>query len=236
MSANEVKNWKNEGSEVIKVQMPSYSIVDSCGVIIVPAFHGGNTRQMLTYAASLQTAILKLSKQGIKGWIIDLRQNTGGNMAPMIAGLGPLFTSKKLGSLVDVNGNHDSWYYVNGRYYWDTDTGLTIKPPVQIPSKLPVAVLTSSKTGSSGEAVVVSFIGNAKTKLIGQPTWGLTTGNGSFDLPDGSRIYLASTIMADRNNKLYRGRIEPDILIEEKEISMDDKVYDVAKRWILSQE
>jgi hypothetical protein len=102
MKANEVKNWEKNGSEVSKIQFATYKVVDSCGYILVPPFHGGNKEQMVAYADSLQHAIQTLYASGIKGWIIDLRQNTGGNMAPMIAGLGPLFSADKLGSLVYV--------------------------------------------------------------------------------------------------------------------------------------
>jgi hypothetical protein len=117
MSAAEMKNWENEGSQVSKIEFPAFKVVDSCGYILVPPFHGGNPKLMTAYADSLQKGIQNLSNSKINGWIVDLRQNTGGNMEPMIGGLGPLFSSEKLGSLVDVNGKPESWYYKHGRYY-----------------------------------------------------------------------------------------------------------------------
>jgi carboxyl-terminal processing protease len=231
MTAEEVKNWKNEGSQVSKLQYPSYKIVDSCGYILVPPFHGGNPKQMLAYADTLQAAIRDLYGSGIKGWIIDLTQNTGGNMAPMIAGLGPLFSAEKLGALIDVNGEGNGWYYRRGRYYWDNDSGWTVSAPVQLRTTLPIAVLTGNQTGSSGEAVVISFAGNEKTRSFGQPTWGLTTGNGSFELEDGSQIFLASTIMADRNGNQYRKSINPDVTADIAEIK---NLVAIATQWIRS--
>jgi carboxyl-terminal processing protease len=100
---------------------------------------------------------------------------------------------------------------------------------------LPVAVLTSNQTGSSGEIVTISFIGNAKTRSFGQPTWGLTTGNGDFALADGSKIYLASTVMADRNGKLYRSSIKPDEEIGETMVKADVVILAVAVDWIRKQ-
>ncbi|HUR30359.1 MAG TPA: S41 family peptidase [Saprospiraceae bacterium] len=231
MTAEEVKNWENEGSQVSKIQFPTFEVVDSCGYILVPPFHGGNPKQMLAYADTLQAAIQTLYNLGIKGWLIDLTQNTGGNMAPMIAGLGPLFSSEKLGSLIDVNGKSNAWYYKKGRYFWDDDIGWNVSAPVQLPTSLPIAVLTGNQTGSSGEAVVVSFIGNKKTKSFGQPTWGLTTGNGSFELKDGSQIFLASTIMSDRNGKEYRSSITPDFKVD---ITDSKILIDAAVQWIMS--
>jgi hypothetical protein len=232
MNAKEVNNWLTSGSQVNKIQSPSYKIIDSCGYISVPSFHGGNQKLILAYADSLQAAIRKLESSGIKGWIIDLRENTGGNQEPMIAGLGPLFSSDKLGSLVDVNNNYDAWHYKNGHYFEDTYPGWKVSNPVTLKAPLPIAVLTSSVVGSSGEIVVISFISNAKTKSFGQQTLGLTTGNGSFDLADGSKIFIASTIMADRNNKKYYGSIKPDVQIDNNVINGTDRVIKSAAEWI----
>lgn len=233
MTANELKNWKEDGSQVSKVQFPTYQIMDSCGYIVVPPFHGGNPKQVLAYADSMQAAIAYLYNSNIKGWIVDLRQNTGGNMSPMVAGLGPLFSGTTLGSLVDVNGKSSAWHYENGRYFWDNDTGWSVSHPVTLAAQLPIAVLTSNQTGSSGEAVTVSFIGNKHTRSFGQSTWGLTTGNGSFDLPDGSQVFLASTIMADRNNKQYKESIAPDTIIDNKKDDKKDAVIMAAVKWIM---
>ena len=232
MSAGEVNNWKNEGSQVSKIEFPSCTLIDSCGYILVPPFHGGNQKQILAYADSLQRGIEKLSKSGIKGWIVDLRNNTGGNMEPMIAGLGPLFSAEKLGALIDVNGQPSAWYYKDGRYYGDDYKGWSVSKPFRLMSRLPLAVLTSGQTGSSGEVVTISFIGNANTRSFGKPTWGLTTGNGSFDLKDGSQIFLASTIMSDRNGKKYTVAIDPDITIEDNPATASDETISEALKWI----
>ncbi len=220
---------------VSTIELPTYKVVDNCGFINVPSFHGGNQKMMLEYADRLQSAIRTLSASGIKGWVIDLRSNTGGNMAPMIAGLGPFFSSEKLGSLVDVNKKAEAWCYKGGRYYSDENPGWKVTNPVALATKLPIAVLTSNTIGSSGEIVVISFIGNAKTRSFGQPTMGLTTGNRSFDLPDGSQIYLASTIMADRTDKEYRGSVKPDVLIEKMTVDGKDVALTTAVEWIASQ-
>jgi carboxyl-terminal processing protease len=231
MKAEEVRNWETAGSQVSKLQFSEGKIIDSIGYILVPAFHGGNPTQILAFADSLQRIIGGLFRSGIKGWIVDLTQNTGGNMAPMIAGLGPLFSDETLGYLVDVNKQKNAWHYKAGQYFWDDDTGLHVSAPVVLPLRLPIAVLTSSQTGSSGEAVAISFIRNANTRSFGKPTWGLTTGNGSFRMKDGSQMYLASTIMADRHGDLYRHGIQPDQLIDGKQ----EDLLKAATEWIGQQ-
>jgi len=235
MKTAEVANWKNDGSAVSKIEFPSSRIINDCGYIMVPPFHGGNQKIILAYADSLQSAIRKLEDAGIKGWIVDLRLNTGGNMEPMIAGLGPLFSAAKLGSLVDVNNKADAWYYRDGKYFGDDNEGWSVSTPVTLTTKLPIAVLTGNGTGSSGEIVVISFVGNARTRSFGQATWGLTTGNGSFELADGAKIFLASTIMADRNGKQYTSGIVPDVVIDKMIVDNVDMVLMAGIDWIKSQ-
>jgi hypothetical protein len=236
MTPQEVKGWEGNSSEQsADIKYPYCKIVDRCGYIHVPYFHDGNPLHIRAYADTLQSCLGKLDSSNIKGWIIDLRENTGGNMEPMLAGLGPIFNAEKLGSLVDVNGKKESWSYKDGTYFWENKGILTVTSPVKLSHQLPIAVLISSQTGSSGECVVISFIGNRMTRTFGQPTWGLTTGNGSFDLSDGARMMLASTRMADRNGKVYTGRIVPDEILEQKKNANSDNEINMAIHWILNR-
>ena len=156
-------------------------------------------------------------------------------MEPMITGLGPLLSGDRYGYLVNINGGKESWYYKNGTYYGDDKPGITASNPVTLTSQKPIAVLYSEQTGSSGEIVIISFIGNPKTKSFGQPSYGLTTGNGNFDLKDGSRMMIASTMMADRNGRIYHGRILPDQVVDQNPSWKVDSALRVALDWISSK-
>lgn len=231
MAADDVRDWEQDDSEAAGIQVAEWRVVDGCGYILVPPFHGGNPKLKLAYADAIQTALRELDERGVRGWVVDLRQNTGGNMEPMIAGLGPLFDTEHLGSLVDVDGNKESWFYKDGSYGWDGEVLLRVTAPVTL-QRRPIAVLIGPRTGSSGEIVVLSFVGNRDTRFFGLPTWGLTTGNGAFGLPDGARIMLASTVMADRHGKLYHGPVSPGVLVDE---GGDDAAVQAAVNWILGQ-
>lgn len=233
MTPEEVKSWEGNGeSNPADLVYPKSEIIADCGYIWVPYFHGGDPKRILAYADSLQHILRNLDKSNIKGWIVDLRDNTGGNMGPMIAGLGPLFTGEKLGCLFDVNGGSECWTYKDDAFGWDGRREITPTHPVTLPHARPIAVLISNQTGSSGEIVAISFVGNGKTRLFGQPTWGLTTGNGNFDLPDGARMMLASTIMADRNGKRFFGPVPPDMPVTPGNIDGKDPVMQAALNWV----
>ncbi len=226
--------WEME-SAPDAITFPSYRIIEGCGYVSVPGFFSGDSLTMLAFADSLQRALGKMNARGIKGWIVDLRQDDGGNMAPMVCGLGPLFDPGVLGTLTDVRGTVQRWSYGDGVYAWDGVPSLRIVEPVSLSRKLPIAVLTSSRTGSSGECTTISFIGNGRTRSFGQATFGLITGNGEFELPDGARMFMASTIMGDRNGKLFHGPIAPDEPVEQPADQGYDAALDAALKWIGAQ-
>ena len=231
MRPDEFKAWESEGGDAAFTHA-THRRIEDFGYVLVPAFMSGDSLSMLAFADSLQRGIAALSAQGVRGWIVDLRQNTGGNMGPMVCGLGPLLQPGVLGTLTDVVGGVERWSYRDGVYGWDDEVVMRVPRPVVLPAQLPVAVLTSSQTGSSGECTTISFIGNPRTRFFGQATWGLTTGNGQFALSDDAQMFLASTTMGDRTGKLFHGPIVPDEVVEQPADWKYDAALDAALVWL----
>ncbi len=96
----------------------------------------------------------------------------------------------------------------------------------------PIAVLTGPMTGSSGEAMVVAFRGRTNTRSFGQPTSGASSGNLGFQLSDGAAIALTISLFADRDGRVYGGRIEPDTLVEGDPTGVLDPVKEAATAWL----
>lgn len=72
--------------------------------------------------------------------------------------------------------------------------GTQIDTDIQ-PFKLnvPVALLTNEMTGSSAEALVMSFIDLEKAKTFGKPTAGYASANFPYLLYDGAIMFLISS-------------------------------------------
>lgn len=168
---------------------------------------------------------------------MDLRSNTGGDIYPMIAGIGPVLGEGVCGYFV-VPASADSdvripWSYANGASYFSKTELVSIGGvPYNLKEILPpVAVLIGPSTISAGEATAISFEGRKRTTFLGQPSAGMTTGNSTFVLSDGAILVLATALEADRTGRVYNGAISPNFL----ESAAGDSTINAAIRWINKQ-
>jgi C-terminal processing protease CtpA/Prc len=61
--------------------------------------------------------------------------------------------------------------------------------------------------------VATAFHNKTKTRSFGEPTGGLSTGNATYKLSDGSMIFLTRSVDADREGNIFGKKIEPDEII-----------------------
>lgn len=224
------QNAENYSSKNMDGRPPEANYLgDHIGLIKVPGFGSVNDTAGINFALKIQDLIRSVeSADTIKGWIIDLRENTGGNMYPMIAGLGPLVGKGVAGYFI-TSRTETPWKYED-----IIRTGVKIKKPYHLKyDNIKIAVLIGPKTSSSGEMTTISFIGKPNTRLFGQPSGGYTTGNQGFKLSDGAYLYLATSYTSDRNKKKYLHKIEPDVVVPI--LKENDNTIDTAKKWLLEK-
>ena len=201
------------------VKIPDFIIPDDIGYVKVTSFTGTENLSTVSFAQEIQNQIRNADHQDISGWIIDLRGNTGGNMWPMLAGLGPMFSEDIQGYFVGPDGAQQTWGYSEGASRINGTPIVQLSAPYQLINANPkVAVLLDRAVASSGEAIAISFIGRENTRSFGIPTCGLSTGNASFSLRDGYSLFLTTVYMADRNENIYGVPILPDTSTSEVDI------------------
>jgi C-terminal processing protease CtpA/Prc len=208
------------------------------GYVQLPGINAGGSLQAMRDAALVvQDSLCRLNLDKAKAWIIDLRLNDGGAMAPMLAGLAPIIGDGYLGGFVDKDGKPDQqWYLRQGNFYMDTlqVTTLQNRCPAKRTDK-PVAVLLSGLTASSGEIVAISLKGRPATRFFGEPTYGATTANESYRISGTSYLTIAGMQETDRNKVVYRPNILPDVLVSGGDnfanLSQDTKVA-AALKWL----
>ncbi|MDQ2717178.1 MAG: S41 family peptidase [Chloroflexota bacterium] len=180
------------------------------GYLALPHF-GGSEQATQQYILLAQHAIRTADQAGTCGWIVDLRINDGGNMWPMLAGVGPILGEGVVGSFVIPGGAKTPWGYSHGQAQLAGSTIIGTPNAYYLKHLLPpVAVLTASNTASSGEAIVVAFRGRPQTRSFGEPTHGIPTANAPFTLRDGATLNLTTALDADRTGHTYDSAIAPD--------------------------
>jgi carboxyl-terminal processing protease len=180
------------------------------GYVRVTAFSGTAT-QALTFANGIRNVIADADREDLAGWIVDLRGNGGGNMWPMLAGLGPVLGDGVAGYFIDPIGQHSVWEYREGGAWLEGQLLQSVTSPYQLKRPSPrVAVLTDNGVASSGEAVAIAFRGRPATRSFGSPTCGVSTANRAFALTDGAELILTVSVMADRTRTVYGDEVVPD--------------------------
>lgn len=213
---------QEESAAEDKVTEPS---VKPCGdgilLITLPAFSGQTKDENLRYAHTVLDALPEAGTpeaESLKGVVIDLRGNTGGNMYPMIAAVHRFlpddsilrFKSRKFTMPVTKE-------FVLRNVGIEAGTALTC----------PVALLTDDWTGSSGEATLLCFRGLENARTFGAPTAGYASANSPFPMPDGSQLVLTISCDMARTGEVFcDDPIDPDVVT--------DKPLEEAIGWIRS--
>jgi carboxyl-terminal processing protease len=190
-------------------------VPSTVGYIRVSAFLGTSTEAAF-YSDFIQQTIKFADSRGVTGWLVDLRQNTGGNMLPMITGLSPILGDGALVYFVDPTGAKVVWELRDGVAFINGNVVDQNQATYRIQNEAPrVAVLTDALTASAGEAVAIAFKGRSGTRSFGTPTCGASTANQAFPLSNGDMLILTGAVMADRTEKPYGGPVVPDEVIED---------------------
>lgn len=186
------------------------------------------------YIDTIGIQLTELDKSNPKAWIIDLTENEGGSIQPILWHFASLIDQIETYSDVDNKGHekkqkkiYDEISEEDKRYYelFNFDYN-KVKPKELKNNNIPIIILTSFKTSSAAEFFVASFKGQNNVKIIGQSTGRQTSGVEDFTLNKNYWLHLTTTVIKDRNGKIYKigEGIEPDIHFE-----IDKKLKDYEK-------
>lgn len=218
------QDWRTQIGEIRSEQLDP-----STAYITIPWVNSTDKDICTRVADSLQQLIREYDQRGVSRWVIDLRKNTGGNCWPMLTGIGPLLGEGVCGYFVR-NQESVPFSYQNGKTYQGknirgavsgTPYGLTM--PVE-----KIVLLTGPKTASSGEIIALAFKGRPDVVMVGQPTAGMTTANATYTLSNNAMLVLTVCQEADRNGKIWSGKLQPDIWVDYTRPGEPDKVLQTA--------
>lgn len=195
----------------------SVDVPANVGYVRVRSF-SGTAPAATAYADELQRGIESADRDGLTGWIVDVRGNGGGNMWPMVAGVGPVLGEGVAGYFIDPAGVESVWEYRDGASRLGGSVAQAVTAPYRLRRERPrVAVLIDNGIASSGEATVIAFKQRPDTRFFGVRTCGLSTANRGFPLTEGATLNLTVSVMADRTKARYGDVVTPDEVISSAE-------------------
>jgi hypothetical protein len=211
---------------------------DTYVYVRVPAINAYGQEDINRYGQALADSICKYALTLIKGLIIDLRLNGGGNMYPMLAGLHALLGNQVIGyetdnlgtpvrkwEIAEDNLSLEGYQVTQITDYCDKDL-----------STMPVVVLIGPLTASSGSMTAIAFKQRPNTLFVGESTAdGYTTSNGYFQFAPNLTLNFATNFVADRNMNVYRTFVSPDRIIEggdDFDHLMEDAKIITAMKWL----
>lgn len=203
------------GESEAAVQLPEAELTDGILRIKLPAFSGSG-EEARQYAAVVQELIHERLEE-IRGAVVDLRDNTGGDLGPMLSALSPLLPDGEL--MYYHYRQYDMAVSLHNGVLQNAGSGSYVLYPEE-KLDIPVAILTNDRTASSGEAVVLSFAGLDGVRTFGTATAGYTSVNMVYYQYDGARMYL--TIAGEKTRDGVLICEEPIQPKEESRTPMED--------------
>lgn len=156
------------------------------GYVRVRAFVAGGVHD------DVRQALLALDRQGARAWILDLRDNYGGELD---VGLPSLFISS--GPVVRVS-------YREGGETWNADGSV-------LPFRKPMVLLVNGLTGSVSEAIAAALDEYDVAYLIGEPTFGCAGFTVETPLGDGTTLAVTSGVnVGPVSGASLEGGVQPD--------------------------
>lgn len=209
----------SENKEPIKDEMPIIDKIDDILIVELPPILDAQSNGQKY--AEIVLEFLKINQE-VKGVIIDLQDNTGGDMGPMVTAVSPLLPD---GEILFFAKSHNEWPVLleDNRVLGGGTEIITDISPFKL--NVPVALLTNEKTASSAEALVMSFTDLDRAKTFGQSTAGYASANVPYALFDGAIMFLTTAFNQTPNGKMFY----------EEPIPVDfptNKPYEDARIWL----
>lgn len=195
----------------------------------------GNAGRAFAQAAHDELASLS-SDRLLKGWIVDLRRNTGGNAMATLAAVAPLVGNGPLGGF--TSAREERLYLYRDGFLTLGEEWFDVPRPVKLRRRLPVAVLVSKETASAGEHAVLALRAGREVRVFGEPTAGLTTHMAMKRMPDGAMLNIAKGYCMTNTMDVVAGRLMPDVpsVVDWGTFgTAEDPVIRAASAWIRSR-
>ncbi len=208
--------------EASQYKAPTSRVKNDILYVHLPEFSGSSS-QGKRYANTLYH---KLTSKTYKGIIIDLRNNLGGDIGPMLAGVSPVVPNGKLFEIVN-SANKSTSVTFQGSVTNNMGTKIDLGKVKKI-TGIPVAVILNRWTASSGELTALALENNPNVKTFGGNSAGYTSINDTYTMYNGAQVNITAEKVKKNNGRiLFNNKIKPDV--------QTNKPIVQANKWLLGR-
>lgn len=169
----------------------------------------------------LDKALAEFKRQGVSGWVLDLRDNGGGYLDTLAAIAGRFLDAQPLGYTIVRNGAEEPLSSVAG----------SLATPQR-----PLAVLINGGSASSSEAFAAAMQDTGRARLFGETTAGCLAGALTYPLADGSAVSVTiEKIVSPKRREINRAGVQPDSAFPAEPGATRDLALDAAVAWVAAQ-
>ncbi len=160
-------------------------------------------------AADISKAITDLLNNDMRGLIIDLRNNPGGDVSAALT-IADMFISDA--DLLTVNYKHKE----NNTTY-KADLG------VKVPTRIRVAILINGNSASSSEIFSSTMRDNGRAVLVGTKTYGKGIMQAVSAFGDAEISVTIASFVPPSGQEIHKQGVEPDILVPDPEVKEEEE-------------
>ncbi len=204
-STDEYLTWDVERREVIRDTVVWEMLDDEIGYIMLEEFDEVSPDQ---FAEGLSD----LYSQGMKGLILDMRDNPGGDLDSLLS-IGNQILPK--GKILTID------YKAEGEEVFESSGENEIQ--------IPMVVLVNENTASAAEVLTGAIKDHRKGTIMGVQTFGKGIVQTIFYLNDGTGIKMTTAdYYTPSGNNIHKVGIAPDIVVEADRDTEEDEQLDAA--------
>ena len=222
------KEQRASGAEAIFKEKGTAGVLPSCSAV------GQGTWKLVlpatsTLAHKLKTAYVRAANQCLLSqpsrtkWILDLRDNGGGDSGLTISAIAPLFTAGLLFTWVNGQKEEVQVFITNDSVKMRDKQGFhqvsADASHVGVRANAHVIAWIGPGCGSACEATAVALLGRPKTRLVGQTTAGYATGNETIFVNKEYDLALTAGRMKDKFGRLIGDSVEPQVFNDSNDIA-----------------
>ena len=155
----------------------------------------------------------RINKLQARGLILDLRNNPGGLLRPVVNVTSQFLEDGLVLYELDGNGKRRDWKVVSGGLARD----------------IPMVVLVNEFSASGSEVLAGAIIDRQRATVVGEKTFGKGSVNTLREMTDGSGLYFTIARWYTPNGTLIEGDgLEPNLVVTQPEDDSEDLQFDRA--------